>query len=141
MFPLQAQKEDFVHQLITARRVVRAQCPAQLGPIPTSLASQPAPAAQQATTVQERPTSSPSFLAPLDSTVLMVSDKYDQYLFFFPKHIENYIVVQSYRFRVMNLMHRYTARHAVSLSSWILQPGTHDSESGQLPSLSSRTLL
>lgn len=40
-----------------------------------------------------------------------------------------------------NLMHRYTARHAVSLSSWILQPRTYDSESGQLPSLSSRTLL
>lgn len=77
MFPLQAQKEDFVRRLITARRVVQAQCPAQLGPSPTLPASQPAPAAQQATTVQERPTSSPSFLAPLDSTVLMVSDKYD----------------------------------------------------------------
>ena len=40
-----------------------------------------------------------------------------------------------------DLMHRYTPRHAVSLSPWILQPRTHDSEFGQLPSLSSRTLL
>lgn len=38
-------------------------------------------------------------------------------------------------------MRRHTARHPVSLSSWILQPRAHDSESGQLPALSSRTLL
>lgn len=61
------------------------RCPAQLGPIPTLLASQPAPAVLQATTVQERLTSSPSFLAPLGSTVLMVSAKYDQYLPLFNK--------------------------------------------------------
>lgn len=72
---VQAQKEDFAPRLISARRVVQAQCLAQPGPIPTLPASQSAPAAQQATTAQEWPTSSPSFLVPLDSTVLMVLKK------------------------------------------------------------------
>lgn len=62
--------------------------PAQLGPIPTLPASQPAPAVLLATTVQKRLTSSPSFLAPLGSTVLMVSTKYDQYLSLFHKTID-----------------------------------------------------
>lgn len=64
------------------------QCLAQLGPIPTLPASQPAPAVLQATTVQERLTSSPSFLAPLGSTVPMVSAKYDQYLSLFYKTVD-----------------------------------------------------
>lgn len=41
----------------------------------------------------------------------------------------------------VNLVRRYSACNAVSLSSRILQPGAHDSDTGQLPSLSSRTLL
>lgn len=80
--------EEFAPELITARRVVQLRCPAQLGPIPTLPASQPAPAVLQATTVQERLTSSPSFLAPLGSTVLMVSAKYDQYLSLYHKTVD-----------------------------------------------------
>lgn len=81
MFPLQAQKEVYAHQLITAQREVRAQCPAQLGPIPTSLASQCVPAVLLATTVQRGPTTSPGSLAPLDSTALMVDLKHYQSFF------------------------------------------------------------
>lgn len=72
VFPLQAQKEAFVHQLITAQRVVQAQCPAQLGPTPTSLASQCVHAVWLATTVQKGLRTSPTSLAPLDFIALMV---------------------------------------------------------------------
>lgn len=36
---------------------------------------------------------------------------------------------------------RYTSRHPVSLPSWVLQPRADDPESGQLPALSSWSLL
>lgn len=72
VFPLQAQKEVLVHQLITARRVLQAQCPAQLGPTPTSLASRRVPAVPLDTSVPRGLTTSPSFLAPLDSIAPMV---------------------------------------------------------------------
>lgn len=72
VFPFQAQKEVFAQQLITALRVVQAQCPAQLGPTLTSQASQCVPAALLATTAQKRLATSQCSPVPLDSTALMV---------------------------------------------------------------------
>ncbi|KAF3847745.1 hypothetical protein F7725_020773 [Dissostichus mawsoni] len=65
---LQAQKEVFAHKLITALRVVRARCHAQLEPTPSSQANQCVPAALLATTVQRRLETSPSPPVPLVST-------------------------------------------------------------------------
>lgn len=72
VFPLQAQKEVLVRQLITARRALWAQCPAQLGPTLISLASRRVPAVLLDTSVPRGLTTSPSFPAPLDSIALMV---------------------------------------------------------------------
>lgn len=72
LFPLQVLKEVFAHQLITAPRVVQAQCPAQLEPTPTSQGSLCVPAAPLDTTVQKRLATSPSSPARLASTAQMV---------------------------------------------------------------------
>lgn len=71
-FSLQAQKEDFARQVITALRVVLAQCPALLEPIPTSQVSQCVPAVLQDITAQKKLEILTSSLVPLVSTAQMV---------------------------------------------------------------------
>lgn len=141
VFPLQALKEVFAHQLITALMGVRAQYPVRLGPTPISLGSRCAPGALLATTVQRRLATSLSTLVHLDSTALMVS-KNLSWLCFFMNLTKNVHVTNTTTTEIwLPCTPRYKACHSVSLSSWILQPRAYDSESGQLLALSSRTLL
>ena len=83
VFSLQALKEVFAHQLITAKWVVLAPCRAQLELTPTSQASQPVPAALLGTTAQKGLETSPSSAVLLDSTALMVNSV--------PKHYQSYV--------------------------------------------------